>query len=228
MTRHPRESSNDHLVAKGLSATGLAGLFLLLRLFAITDYDWNAAFSVVGTIGIDDVAAMVIGTLMAAPDVGGFALAVLLPIAIVHQIRLGKPSWDSAGNLAWLITLALFTAALLWTYRMWWVPVVAGVLTMVLVLLYRKGRKGREGYRIVHWVLRSSALIVTLAALILAAVVQNPWVSLERITTEDGVIEGYVMENPPGFLKVLLDEDREMIIVDTADVTHREEIDPAP
>jgi len=109
MTRHSRESSNEHLVAKGLSATGVAGLFLLLRLFAITDYDWNAAFSVVGTLGLDDVVPMVIGTLMASPLLGGIALAVLLPEAVVRQIRLGRPSWTTAGNLAWLVTVALFT-----------------------------------------------------------------------------------------------------------------------
>lgn len=225
MTRHPRESSNEHLVAKGISATGLAGLFLLLRLFAITDYDWNAAFSIVGTIRVDDVVAMVIGTLMASPALGGVALGVLLPTAVIHQVRRGKPSWTNAGSLAWLITVGMFTAALLWTYRLWWVLGVAALIGLILFVLLRTRR---ENARFAHWFLRSSALIVTIAALTLAAVVQDPWVSLEHIQTKHGLVEGYVMENPPGFLKVLTEAGREVVILDTADVTGREEIDPEP
>ncbi|MFC4124001.1 hypothetical protein [Nocardia rhizosphaerae] len=230
MARHPRESSNDHLFAKGLSATGVAGLFLLLRLFAITDYDWNAAFSVVSTLGIDDVVPMVIGTLMASPLLAGIALSVLLPEAVVRQIRYGAPSWATAGNLAWLVTVALFTAALLWTYRgqVWWVPVSACVLGVALYLSLRVGHKDRRGARFAHWFVGSSALIVTMAALILAATVQVPWVSREYVHTTNGVIDGYVLENPPGFLKVLKEDGREIVILDIADVTGRQEIDPEP
>ncbi|WP_181698172.1 hypothetical protein [Nocardia sp. GTS18] len=77
-----------------------------------------------------------------------------------------------------------------------------------------------------HWFVSSSALIVTLAALVLAATVQVPWVSLEEIATKNGVVRGYVVENPPGYLKVLLEQEREIVIVDTADVTGRTEIEP--
>ncbi|WP_280300168.1 hypothetical protein [Nocardia neocaledoniensis] len=226
MTRHPRESSNDHhLVAKGLSATGVAGLFLLLRLFAVTDYDWNAAFSVVGTLGLDDVAPMVLGTLMASPLLGGIALSVLLPEAVLRQLRLGRPTWENAGSLAWLLVVVLFTVALLWTYRVWWVLVAACVLGIVLFLLLRTSHRNA---RFAKWFVGSSALVVTLAALILAATVQVPWVSREHIATRTGVVDGYVLENPPGFLKVLLEDGREIVIIDTADVTGREEIDPEP
>ncbi|MFB7877181.1 MULTISPECIES: hypothetical protein [unclassified Nocardia] len=228
MTRHPRESSGEQLFAMGLSATGVAGLFLLLRLFAVTDYDWNAAFSLVATLGIGDVAAMVLGTLMAAPILGGLALAILFPTAVVHQIALGRPGRENAGNLTWLITVTLFFVSLLWTFRMWWVPVVAVLVGAVLAALVLPRRDRREHSRFAHWFLRSSLLIVTVAALILAAVVQDPWVSLERIHTRDGVLEGYVMENPPGFLKVLLERGREIVILDIADVTGREEVDPEP
>ncbi|WP_278260863.1 hypothetical protein [Nocardia sp. AG03] len=229
MTRHPRESSNDHLFAKGLSATGLAALFLLLRLFAVTDYDWNAAFSLVGTLGIGDVAAMVLGTLMAAPVLAGCALGILLPAALIHQIALGRPSWSTAGNLTWFITVALFFVSLLWTFRQWWVAVLAVLVGLTLYALVLPHRNRHEHSRFAHWFLRSSVLIVTVAALILATVVQDPWVSLERIhTRNDGVLEGYVMENPPGFLKVLRERGREIVILDVADVTGREEVDPEP
>ncbi|MEV0058288.1 hypothetical protein [Nocardia sp. NPDC050718] len=228
MTRHPRESSNERLVAHGLSATGVAGLFLLLRLFAVTDYDWNAAFSLLGTLGIGDVAAMVVGTLMASPLLGGIALSVLLPEAVIHQIRLGRPSWTNAGNLTWLVVVALFTGALVWTYRVWWVLIVAGVLALVLFGLLRAGKRNPQGAKFAHWFVGSSALIVTGAALILAATVQVPWVSREHIETKTGLVDGYVMENPPGFLKVLREDGREIVIIDTADVTGRTEIDPEP
>ncbi|MFE1594556.1 hypothetical protein [Nocardia sp. NPDC058705] len=228
MTRQPRESSNEHLFAKGLSATGLAVLFLLLRLFAVTDYDWNSAFSIAGTIGVDDVVAMVVGTMMASPVLGGVALALLLPTAVIHQLRLGRPSWTNAGNLTWLMTVSLFTVALLWTYRLWWVLGAAALIGLILYVLFRLGRRDPEGASFEHWFLRSSAVIVTCAAMTLAAIVQDPWVSLEHIQTKNGLIEGYVMENPPGFLKVLTEADREIIIVDTADITGREEIDPEP
>ncbi|MCA2209903.1 hypothetical protein [Nocardia rosealba] len=226
MARPPRESSDQHLVAKGLSATSVAALFLLLRVFAVTDYDWNAAFSLAGTLGLDDVVIMVLGTLMASPVLGGIALAILLPEALIHQIRLGRPRWTNAGNLIWLLIVALFTAALLWTYRMWWVLVASALLAVVLYILLRAGKRDPEGSRMAHWFVSSSALIVTLAALVLAATVQVPWVSLEEIATKNGVVRGYVVENPPGYLKVLLEREREIVIVDTADVTGRTEIQP--
>ncbi|APE32680.1 hypothetical protein BOX37_00305 [Nocardia mangyaensis] len=228
MAGHAAESADRHLVAKGLSATGMAGLFLLLRLFAITDYDWNAAFSVAGTIGIDDVAAMVLGTLMASPVLGGVALGILLPVAVIRQVRAGRPSWTNAGNLAWLIVVALFTASLLWTFRMWWVLGLAAAVGLALYLLSRTGKRDPEGARFARWFMSSSALIVTVAALILAASVQVPWVSLEHIHTTAGMVEGYVLENPPGYLKVLLEAGREIVIIDTADVTGRQEIEPEP
>ncbi|MFD3705991.1 hypothetical protein ACFWUP_22875 [Nocardia sp. NPDC058658] len=99
-----------------------------------------------------------------------------------------------------------------------------GLIGLILYVLFRLGRRDPAGARF----LRSSAVIVICAAMTPAAIVQDPWVSLEHIQTENGLIAGYVMENPPGFLKVLTEAGREIVIVDTADITGREEIDPEP
>lgn len=58
--------------------TGVAALFVVLRLFAVARYDWHTAFSVADTIQLDDAPTIVIGTLMADRWVSGGVLVVLL------------------------------------------------------------------------------------------------------------------------------------------------------
>lgn len=211
--------------AVGLSLTGAAVLFLALRLLAVSKYDWHLAFSIAGTIGVDDVPRMVIGTLMADPRLVGVILAVLLPTTIIHQVGLGRPSWNGVGTMAALIIVALSTVALVGTYQFWWVPAMAltvGVLLTVPLVAWRRDPKARR----FEWLIDHTSVLMLLAALILAATVRVPWVPLERIDIHTGTLHGYVLENPPGFLKVLLDDSREITIVNSTDVRSRTEIPP--
>lgn len=201
----------------GLSLTGAAALFLALRLFAVAHYDWHTAFAVADTIQLDDAASVVIGTLMADRLISGAALMIMLPIAVVRQTRQGN-----AGNLAYLITLAVATIALVRTYGAWWVPVGAAVLAGLLLLALRE-RRQETGGTVARWLTRRLGLVTVIAALVVAATVRTPWAPLERIATTEGTVYGYVLDTPPGYLKVLVRADREMVTLETAKVTGRVE-----
>ncbi|HEY3682707.1 MAG TPA: hypothetical protein VGL93_06685 [Streptosporangiaceae bacterium] len=208
--------------ATGLSVTGAAVLFLMLRLFAITRYDWHTAFAIVDTIQFDDAPSVVLGTLMADQVISGSVLMLLLPFAVVRQTRFGLRDRSHDGHLAWLITLVVATLALVVTYRAWWLLGGAAVIAAVLVVLLRTRDRG-GGRTAVLWIMRQIGVLTVLAALVIAATVRTPWVPLERIATKAGVIQGYVLETPSGYLKVLSRDEREMVIVETSDVTSRHE-----
>lgn len=211
-----------HGWATGLSLTGAAVLFLMLRLFAITRYDWHTAFAIADTIQLDDAPTVIIGTLMADRLISGLVLMLLLPVAVVHQSRLGLRDRSHDGHLAWLITLIVPTIALVLTYRAWWLPGGALVIGALLALALRTRERG-TGRTAALWVMRSVGPLTVLAALVVAATVRTPWVPLERIATAGGVVEGYVLETPPGFLKVLRRDERAIVVVETSGVTSRHE-----
>ncbi|MFC6011671.1 hypothetical protein [Nocardia lasii] len=221
------ESRDHHLLGKGLSATSLAALFLLLRMFAITDYDWDNAFRLADTLDLNDVVSMVLGTLMADPILGATVVAVLWPAAIVTRIRLGRPSWADAGNVAWLIIVTLFAVSLLWSFHMWWVLVVTVAIVVLVLVLLRASKHGedRRAATIAHWYATGTLVILTVLGLVVAALLRVPWAPLERIETKDGPVIGFVMRVSPGYLDVLVDSDRAMIVIDTDHVTAREEVD---
>ncbi|MEU1429638.1 hypothetical protein ABZ412_21420 [Nocardia sp. NPDC005746] len=208
----------------GLSLTGAAVLFVVLRLFAVSDYDWVRAASVADTIGLDDAPRMVLATLMADPRVTAVVLAVLVPVSLVHQWRLGMPSFQNAGNLAMLIVVVLFGAVLLITIRLWWMLIIVGVVGVLVIALQTTAHRDPEGRRFALGVMHRSGAVAILAMLAAAAIVRVPWAPLERIETRDGTVIGYVLANPPGFLKVLTDEDREIMIIGIDHVRSREEI----
>lgn len=208
--------------ATGLSLTGAAVLFLMLRLFAITRYDWHTAFAIADTIQFDDAPTVIIGTLMADRLISGLALMLLLPVAVVHQSRLGLRDRGHDGHIAWLITLVVATIALVLTYRAWWLLAGAVIIGALLTLALRTRERG-TGRTAALWVMRRVGLLTVLAALVVAATVRTPWVPLERITTSGGVVEGYVLETPAGFLKVLRRDERAMVVIETAGVTSRHE-----
>lgn len=213
--------------ATGLSVTGVAALFVVLRLFAVARYDWHTAFSVADTIQLDDAPTVVIGTLMADRWVSGGVLVVLLPLVVIHQVRLGRPSRENAGHLGWLLIVAVYAVALVWTYRLWWVPAGAAAVGAALTALLAMRRRDRGG-QLADWLVRRVGVVTVLAALVVAATVHTPWTPLERITTTTtGPVEGYVLDTTPGFLKVLLRDEHDFVIVDTADVTSRTECEHA-
>lgn len=207
----------------GLSITGAAALFLALRLFAITDYHWGSAFAVAETVELNDAPTVVVGTFMANPRISGIVLAVLLPLTV---IRLQRNRWRNAGYQAVVITLGAFTATLVITYQAWWVLALIAGVAAVLTSLLMLSRNDR-GYRFAAAVYRRTGLVIALGMLLIAATVSEPWVPRERIETTSGTHVGYVMGGMSSFPKVLLDDTREMKIIDANDITSREEIEPA-
>ncbi|MEV7196439.1 hypothetical protein AB0N81_32265 [Streptomyces sp. NPDC093510] len=68
----------------GLAVTTAAFTFLLLRLFAVSGYDWHTAFAVLHTLDLDDTIGLVLGTVMADSFVSVLFLALLLPVAVLR------------------------------------------------------------------------------------------------------------------------------------------------
>ncbi|MBB5911953.1 hypothetical protein BJY24_000820 [Nocardia transvalensis] len=213
--------------ATGLSVTGGAVLFMILRLLAVSNYDWRHAFLVAGTIDIGDAPAVVAGTLMADPAITGVALALIVPVMVIHQIHLGRPTSGNSGNLAMVIIVVVATLALVWTYRTWWILLGAVVVAAALLVLLGAGRRNARGQRFAHWILHRTGAVMILATLLVAAAVRVPWMPLEHIDTRTGAVSGYVLETAPGFVKILREEDRDIMIVNTGDIVSRHEIPPS-
>ncbi|HEY1177836.1 MAG TPA: hypothetical protein VGF17_16900 [Phytomonospora sp.] len=206
----------------GLSFTGAAVLFLVLRLFAVTGYDWDTAFAVADAVDIGDAPSVVIGTFMADPLLTAALLALLVPLSLVHLARLGRPRWENAGNQVLLVVELVLLAALVFGLRMWWAGAVAVGLTALLAFLVLGGRRGRH-HKVALWLVRRVGPAAGVAVLVMAAFVQTPWAPRERIETTSGPVTGYVLEVEPGFLRVLTEGERRFITIDTADVTARED-----
>lgn len=216
-----REGTFPHT---GLSLTGAAVLFLALRLFAVTGYDWHTAFAVAETLGIDDAATIVVGSLMAEPVAAGAAVALTAALAIVHQWRMRREGQAHLGRLALLVAVVVFGAALVVSYGMWWVPACTALIAAVLALLLHLRRRDRWR-RVAGWIVARTGAVVVLAILIMAATVRTPWVPLERIETDEGTVYGYVLDTSPGFLKVLDEEHHRLEILVSTDVTSRVELE---
>ncbi len=208
-----------------LSVTGAGALFLLLRLFAVVDYQWDVAFAVSETIGVDDVPSLLFGTMLAERLSNGVFIALLFPLAMGHQARLGWiPRRDTSGNFAFIVILFMLLVSLWISFGQIWLPVVSFVLTAsVLVLFYGPLDTPEKVLRF----LSSHIWRISLAIIfVLAALVRAPWVPLEEIELSDGsVMEGYVVATPSGYLKVLTESDRELEILIAADVEERTEVE---
>lgn len=211
-------------IGVGVSA-GLATMFLLLRLLAVARWDWTDAAAIADSFDFSDAIPIVFGTLLAEPETTGLLIAILLPIAVLHLLwpadRSG-PRW-TPGSVVLVAALAACTVAWSLTFHSWWVlagaVAVAGAL-IAIRLLWKHGAAHRTVLRII----RSAGALVAAGALLLATLVDTPWMSRERLVLPEGPVEGYVLEVEPGFVKLLTDE-RDVRIVPTEDVASRELIE---
>ncbi|MBD8506121.1 hypothetical protein HT102_06460 [Hoyosella sp. G463] len=212
-----RESTSGALI----TGTGALFLFLLLRLLAVCDYNWNVAFAVIHTVDLNEGFGILVGTLMGEPLFTGIALALIAPLPLLRLLWPGSATHRGSA----LVLIAVVTtayASLLVTYQQWWLLAITAAVTLTLVGLHRWRRHGRL-HQAGTLLLRRAWLITGLLVLVLAALVRTPWVPLEHITLTDRTEDGYVMETSPGFLKILTAEDREFLIIPTDEVTAREE-----
>lgn len=200
---------------------GIAVLFLLLRLFAVVDWDWTAAAAVADSLDFAETITIAFGTLLAEPVYTGLVVMVLLPLAVLRVVwpLPGKPH-ASLGNLMFVVVLVACTVALLRTLEEWWLPIGA-VIVLVLVAGARRIWRQGAAHRVISRVLGSIGAVAVGAALLLASVLNTPWVSLERLDTADGVVDGYVIEVQPGFVKVLTADERDVEIINTGDIRSR-------
>lgn len=203
----------------GLTA-GVAVLFLLLRLLAVSDWNWDTAAEVLETINLDDSISILFGTLFAVPVVAGILTAVLLPLAAVDVIRLWAESKWSLGKIVFVAVLAVAAGALTRTFGYWWLPLAILAVCIVIGLDEILRRRGRSRDFVLVAVRRVGTASV-IAFLILAAIVRTPWTPEERIVAKSGDLTGYVLDTESGYLKVLESGDRKIRIVLTSNVVSR-------
>lgn len=201
--------------AAQLAAWGF--VFLILRIFAVSGYDWDTAFLVSTTIGLDDGLALLFGTLMAGHLLTSILLSVVVPLLIAGYL------WGPREHrpLATLLTTVgvVLLVALTGSFRSWWLPVAAAVVFLALAGAHRRLGQGRLRRASLTAMARASG-VAGFAALVVAAFVTTPWVPREEIETTGGVIFGHVLSVDSGYLNVLTDE-QEFLIVLTSDVRAR-------
>lgn len=205
------------------TSAGIAALFLLLRVLVVSDWNWHTAFAVVHTVDFEDAVGIVFGTLMANETLTGILLVWLLPVTVIHA------AWPEDGQLRSLSSLLLAATtvtasiALVSTSHLWWLPAGGAVVACVLIAVRLLRGRG-EIHKLVVFALRRAGASAALGALALAAVVQTPWMPLERIETRSGELTGYVVATDPGFVKILTSDDRHFLILTTDEVISREEL----
>lgn len=196
----------------GSALTGAAVLFVLLRLLAVSHYDWHTAFALLHTLELDDAPGLFLGTFMADDRISTVLLMVITPATFFFYFRTRKDPEraNTTALLAVIVLIALMVSHTL-TYHRWWMPLGAVALGVVLLLAFRNAK----------WLLHWFAWLLAGTALAVAAIVSTPWVPKEKINDAEEV---YVFETSPGYLKVLKAQDRKFAILRTEDVRKREEL----
>ena len=202
--------------AASLAAWAFA--FLVLRVFAVSGYDWDTAFAVSTTIGLDDGLPMLFGTFMAGHLAASVLLALVLPLLVATWL------WSPGGRrAAVLLPTALGTvtlAALTVSFRSAWLPATAIAVLGLLALVHRLPERHRLRRASLALMGRVGA-VVGVTVLLVAVFTSTPWVPHERIETTDGTVTGHVLSIDSGYLNVLTDEQRFVILV-SGDVISRE------
>ncbi len=198
-------------------ATAVAFVFLILRIFAVSGYDWNTAFAVSTTLRVSDGLALVFGSLMAGHVLVEILLVGVLPLLIATFL------WSSSGHRATVLLATTLSAvtliALTVSFQIWWLPIATAAVFVVFALTHRLSVK--------HWLRRVFSVamasvggVAAVAVLLVAAFVQTPWVPQEHIQTTDGMLIGYVLSVDSGYLNVLTQE-HEFVILNSGDVLSR-------
>jgi len=196
----------------GSALTGAAVLFVLLRLLAVSHYDWHTAFALLHTLELDDAPGLFLGTFMADDRISAVLLMIVTPATLFFFIRTRKdPERASTTALLTLIVLVALMVSHTLTYHRWWLAPAAVAIGAAMILAIRNAR----------WLLHWFAWLLAGTALAVAAIVSTPWVPKEKINDAEEV---YVFETSPGYLKVLKAQDREFAILRTEDVEKRVEL----
>ena len=71
----------------GSAITGAAVLFVLLRLLAVSHYDWHTAFALLHTLELDDAPGLFLGTFMADNRISTALLMIVTPATFFFYLR---------------------------------------------------------------------------------------------------------------------------------------------
>ncbi|MGV8846692.1 hypothetical protein [Tessaracoccus sp.] len=216
-TRELPEPGAPRAWSTGVSSTVWVFAFLILRIFAVSGYNWETAFLVSTTISLNDGLAIIFGSLMAGHLLVALLLVVVLPLLVVALLwgpRARRLVMGLSVTVA-LVILVTITAS----FRSWWLPVVVVAVLISFALIRRLPPE--HPVRRAWWavVVRASQ-VAGAAVLVLAAFLQTPWVPHEKIETTESTISGYVMSVDPGYLNVLTD-DHAFLILPSGDVISR-------
>lgn len=205
----------------GITAS-VAALFFLLRVLAVSGWDWNTAAEVGATVDFGDAASIMLGTVFAEPRLTGALIIAFSPLLVVGLIW--PPSQKRTEPIlagVFLILVAVLAASLIATFGLWWIAWGSALTTAAFAAVRILWRHGRIHKATLH-LLRSLGVIGIIGVLGLAAAVSTPWVALERIETTTTTITGYVLQTPSGFLKVLNDDPRKVVTLISSHVESRQ------
>ncbi|MDJ0312569.1 hypothetical protein [Arthrobacter sp. H35-D1] len=218
-TNEPDNSDGSRRFSSGdlAPAAAVGFVFLILRIFAVSGYDWNTAFAVSTTPSLSDGLALVFGSLMAGHVLVEILLVVVLPLLLATYL------WSSGGHRATVLlatTLGSVTLiALTVSFKIWWLPAATAAVFVAFVLI-RKVSVKHLVRRLFARAMASVGWVAAAAVLLVAAFVQTPWVPHEQIKTTNGAVSGYVLSVDSGYLNVLTDE-HEFVILNSSDVLSR-------
>ncbi len=204
--------------ARGARALGAAHVaawgfvFVILRIFAVSGYDWQTAFGVSTTLGLDDGLGLLFGSLMSGHLLTAGLLAIVLPLLIAAYLWGPRDHRPVVMLLATLGSVTL--VGLVVSFHSWWLPVAAGVVLGVLALIRRLPAQNPFSRAAAGAMVRVG-WVAGVAVLLVAAFVQTPWVPQEQIETTDGTVTAYVLSVDSGYLNVLTDEHDFLIILST-------------
>lgn len=208
------------------SRSGLSGaasvaawgfVFLVLRIFAVSDYDWDTAFLVSAALGLDDGLALLFGSLMAGHLLTALLLTAVLPLLVAAGLWGPRSSRPVVALL--VAPCLVVVVALTVSFGSWWLPAVAAVV-FVAIALVRRLPAPNLLRRVATAAVVRVAWVTGLAVLVAATFTSTPWVPHEEIETTSGIVSGFVLSVDPGYLNVLTDE-HEFLIIVTSDVLSR-------
>ncbi|GAA5226002.1 hypothetical protein [Paeniglutamicibacter antarcticus] len=199
------------------SPAAWAFVWLILRIFAVSGYDWNTAFAVSTTLSPSDGLALLFGSLMAGHVLVAILMIVVLPLLIASY------AWSPRGHRPLVMlgtTLGVVTlVALTVSFREWWLPVASAAVFAVFALIHILSPKNPVR-RAFMAIMSRIGWVSGIAIVLVAAVVQTPWVPQEQIETTDRTITAYVLSVDSGYLNILT-EDHKFEILISSDVISR-------
>lgn len=220
----PAETTDVRIVRTLGTGASIAVLFVVLRLLVVSEWDWRVASRIMAVTDVNSALTIVLGTLMSDPEFTGVLVMILLPLSTLRLVwRKHTQSPTTFWSELLVAVLATACVALALTYGYLRVPIGAAVLGVLIAAVKHWFADGMSG-RTVDFAVREAGTIAAVAVLLLAAVERTPWSPAERLHTKSGVVTAHVLKVESGFLTVLTESDREVLVLTTSEVLRREPI----